>query len=101
MEDPVMIKIVVNMPVKKGLAEAFKQEAKELILKSAAEAGNIYYTLNESVENPGSFAIMECWKDQAAIEAHNATEHFTGILPKLSALCEAGLPVELYTEVEY
>ena len=63
-----MIKIVVNMPIKEGLAESFKATAKELVEKSAAEAGNIYYTLNESVENPGVFAIMECWKDQAAID---------------------------------
>ena len=96
-----MIKIVVNMPIKEGLAESFKATAKELVEKSAAEAGNIYYTLNESVENPGVFAIMECWKDQAAIDFHNATEHFTSILPKLVAMCDGDIPIMHYTEVSF
>ena len=96
-----MIKIVAKMLVKADKVEEFKATARELVEKSRAEEGNIFYSLNVSASDPRQLAFIECWKDQAAIEAHNATEHFTGILPKLSALCEAGLPVELYTEVEY
>lgn len=95
-----MIKIVAKMPVKKDKTEIFKATAKELIVKSAEEAGNISYTLNVSAENPCLFAIIECWKDQAAIDFHNNTEHFTGILPKLAELCDGDITIELFNEVE-
>jgi len=96
-----MIKIVAKMLVKADKVEEFKATAKELVEKSRAEAGNVFYSLNVSTTNPRLLASIECWKDQAAIDIHNATEHFTGILPKLGEMCEEGQPVDLFTEVEY
>ena len=96
-----MIKIVAKMLVKADKVEEFKATAKELVEKSRAEEGNIFYSLNVSTANPRLFAFIECWKDQAAIDTHNATEHFTGILPKLGEMCEEGQPVDLFTEIEY
>jgi len=96
-----MIKIVAKMLVKADKVEEFKATAKELVEKSRAEAGNVFYSLNMSTTNPRLLAFIECWKDQAAIDIHNATEHFTGILPKLGEMCEEGQPVDLFTEVEY
>ena len=96
-----MIKIVAKMLVKADRVEEFKATAKELVEKSRAEAGNVFYSLNVSTTNPRLLAFIECWKDQEAIDIHNATEHFTGILPKLGEMCEEGQPVDLFTEVEY
>ncbi len=96
-----MIKIVAKMLVRADMVEQFKATARELVEKSRAEEGNIFYSLNVSTKDPRLLAFIECWKDQAAIETHNATEHFTSILPKLGAMCEEGLPVDLFTEVEY
>jgi quinol monooxygenase YgiN len=96
-----MIKIVAKMPVKESEVETFKAAAKELVEKSAAEAGNVSYSLNVSTTDPCLFVIMECWKDQAAIDFHNQTEHFTTILPKLSALCEGDVSIELFNEIEF
>ena len=76
-----MIKIVAKMLVRADKVEEFKAVAKELVEKSRAEAGNVFYSLNVSTTN--------------------ATEHFTGILPKLGEMCEEGQPGELFTEVEY
>lgn len=95
-----MIKIVAKMPVKEGNVETFKAIAKELVAKSAAEEGNIYYTLNESTTTPNLLAFMECWKDQDAVNFHNNTEHFTTILPKLSALCSGEVSIDLFNEIE-
>ena len=96
-----MIKIVAKMLVKADKVEEFKATAQELVEKSNAEAGNIFYSLNVSTANPRLLAFIECWKDQEAIDIHNKTEHFTSILPKLGALFEEGQPVDLFTEVEY
>ena len=96
-----MIKIVAKLPVAEGKSEEFKQVAEELVEKSSAEEGNVFYTLNVSKQDPNLFAFMECWKDQAAIDHHNATEHFTGILPKLVAMCDGEVAIELYEEIAY
>ena len=94
-----MIKIVAKMKVKGSEIENFKALARELVEKSAAEAGNVSYSLNVSTTDPQQFAIIECWKDQAAIDFHNNTEHFTGILPKMAPLTEGEMTVELFSEV--
>ena len=96
-----MIKIVAKMLVKADKVEEFKALAKELVEKSRAEAGNVFYSLNVSTTNPRLLAFIECWKDREAIGLHNATEHFKGILPKLAEMCEEGQPADLFTEVEY
>ena len=47
-----MIKIVAKMFVKPECVEDFKAQAKELVQKSAAEEGNVSYTLNGSTSDP-------------------------------------------------
>jgi len=96
-----MIKIVAVMKVKAECVNTFKALAKELVEKSRAEEGNVSYSLNELIGDPTTLAFIEIWKDQAAIDTHNATEHFTGILPKLAELCESAEPVNLFMEVEF
>ena len=59
-----------------------------------------FYTLKQDTSDEQKFAFIECWKDEAAIETHGKTEHYTSILPKLSELCESTAPMELYREVE-
>ena len=96
-----MIKIVACMKVKAECLDTFKTLAKELVEKSRAEEGNVSYSLNELIGDPATLAFIEIWKDQAAIDTHNATEHFTSILPKLAALCESAQPANLFTEVGF
>ena len=95
-----MIKIVAKMHVKAGETENFRALAQDLIQKSLAEPGNGgAYSLNESLSDPQTLCFIEFWKDQAAIEAHNAPEHVTGTFPKLAALCDQEPVVELYKEL--
>ncbi|SEA88181.1 Quinol monooxygenase YgiN [Pseudobutyrivibrio sp. ACV-2] len=96
-----MLKVVAKLTVKKDKIEEFKKTAEELIKKSNAEEQNIFYTLNQSVEDEQKFAFIECWKDSDALKAHEASEHFTKIFPMLGELAEISAPVELYNEVEY
>ena len=96
-----MIKIVAKMLVKADQIETFKATAKELVEKSAAEAGNVSYSLNVSTADPRQFAIIECWKDQAAIDFHNNTPHFTTFLPQIGAMCEGDVSIELFNEIEF
>ena len=94
-----MIKIVAKNYVKPECVQLFKDTAKELIEKSRAEEGNIFYTLNVSKNDPNTLVFIEDWKDQAAIDFHNHTDHFLNILPKLAKLCNGEGDVELFDEV--
>ena len=94
-----MIKIVAKNYVKPECSEAFRETAKELIEKSCAEEGNIFYTLNVSKKDPNTFVFIEAWKDQAAIDFHNNSEHFTSIVPKLAKMCNREGDVELFDEI--
>jgi quinol monooxygenase YgiN len=96
-----MIKIVANMKVQPEKVAEFKATAKEIVEKSRAEAGNISYSLNQSTGDANTLAFIEIWKDQTALDTHNASEHFTRILPQLGAMCTEAPAIELYTEVEY
>ena len=44
-------------------------------------------------------AFLEEWKDEAAVEAHNATPHFTEICPALGAFLKEPMQVTTYTQV--
>lgn len=94
-----MIKIVAKNHVKPECVQAFKDAAKELIEKSRQEEGNIFYTLNVSKNNPNTLVFIEAWKDQAAIDFHNQTDHFTSIVPKLHQMCHEEGDVELFDEI--
>ena len=96
-----MIKIIARRVVRPENIEQYEALARELVEKSQAEAGNVSYTLNKSIADPRVHTFIEIWKDQAAIDAHNASEHFTRLVPRLGALVEQADPVELYTELTW
>lgn len=68
--------IVAKIEIKKAYREEFLSLAKGLVEASSSEDGNIFYVLNESIDNPELFFFIEQWKSQQAIEFHNKTEHF-------------------------
>ncbi|MDO5476921.1 MAG: antibiotic biosynthesis monooxygenase [Eubacteriales bacterium] len=94
-----MIKIFAKSLVKEECVDKYIELTKELVEKSRAEEGNIFYSINRSIKNDRIFAFMECWKDQAALDFHNATPHFTGIVPQLRELCEESYGAELFNEI--
>ena len=95
-----MIKVVAKLKVKSENLETFINLAKTLIEKSRAESGNISYTLNQHLAEPTTVAFIETWKDQEAIDIHNATEHYTTIFPKLMALSDPEILADFYAEIE-
>lgn len=93
-----MIKIVAKKLVKEGKVQEFKEIVGELVEKSLAEEGNVFYSINVSTKNPRMLAFIECWKDQEALDIHNATEHFRRIVPAINELCEES-SAEFFTDL--
>ena len=94
-----MIKIYAERTVKPENIEAYKKLGLQLVKASQAEEGCISYTLNQCLEDPCVFAFIETWKDRDAINYHNATEHFTTLVPQMGVLCSKKAPVKHFTEV--
>ena len=95
-----MIKIVSRRIIRPDCIERFQSLARELARASQKEPGCLGYTLNQSREDPCLHAFIECWADQAALDAHGASEHFRRIVPQFAALTEERPPVEFYAEIE-
>lgn len=95
-----MIRIIARSTIKEGKREEFLSLVKELVEKSRAEEGNVYYDLCEDINNPNVLTFIEAWKDQNAIQIHNASEHFTRIVPQTGELTvPEGGEVRFYTQV--
>jgi len=64
---------------------------KQLVAASLNDEGVIGYDILESVSRPGTMLIFETWKDQASLDVHSATPHFTTIVPQMQALGELSI----------
>ena len=93
-----MIKIVARHVIKPDCIEQFKDGTKTLVEKSCQEEGNIFYTINQSINDPKVFVMIECWEDIEAVKRHGATEHFKEAAA-LSVFFEEPLVIELFSEV--
>lgn len=93
-----MVRIVAEMKLKEGCKAKVLEMAKELIEKSQAEAGCIDYILFQDRTDENTVTFIEAWQDDAAIEIHNNSDHYTTIVPKLGECVEASI-VKLYDEL--
>lgn len=92
-----MISIVAKFKVKENEEQNFLNIVNELGVASRAEEGNIEYVLHKDMNDASVYCLIEKWKDQAAIDIHNNTPHFTSAVPKLGELAE--ITIDLYEEV--
>jgi quinol monooxygenase YgiN len=91
-----MIGIVATLKVQEGKGPDFEAVFVELAGKVRAnEPGNIFYQLTKSRTEPGTYKVLELYKDQAALDAHGQTEYFRAAGGKMGAFM-AGRP-----EIEY
>lgn len=75
-----------------GRGAEMKAALVQLAAATVQEPGNICYRLH-TTEDPDQFIIYEQWKNQAALDAHMATEHLQQFLAdeeKLLAAQPAG-----------
>ena len=74
-----MLGVVATIKVKPGMEQQFEAVAKELVAKvNANEPGCRLYALHRA-EAPQTYVFMERYTDQAAVEAHRATDYFKAL----------------------
>lgn len=83
-----MITIVAKCVLKPGKKQEFIAGVRDMIAGSRNEPGNISYTLCEDMDSENTVAFLEQWKDEAAIDEHNASAHFAAGLKVIQALSD-------------
>jgi quinol monooxygenase YgiN len=85
------IGIIATLRVQSGKEAEFEGVFAELAAAVAAnEPGNGYYKLFRT-DDAGVYKVLECYDDEAAVEAHRASDHFRTLGAKLGP-CMAGAP---------
>ena len=72
-----MIIIHAVLPIRPDARDDFLEAVTGLVEASNAEPGVLEYGLHESVETPDTFTMVERFVDQAAVDAHFGSAHFT------------------------
>ncbi|MGM0216338.1 putative quinol monooxygenase [Enterococcus sp. AZ109] len=78
-----MIIINVLLPVKEEKREEFLVFVEDLVNKSRKDEGAEFYDCLESLDTRNQFMIIENWRDQDAIDKHNATDHLKKFLAEI------------------
>lgn len=91
-----MIGVIATLRVQDGKSDEFERVFAELAAKvRASEPGNITYQLCRSRSEARTYKVLELYRDEDALKAHGASEHFKAAGPALGAVL-AGRP-----EIEY
>lgn len=94
-----MIHILATFSIPAENQADFVKLAKELVGETLKEAGNVSYDLVQGIADPTRFTFIEKWADQAAVDAHNASTHFTKLIPEMVKLASAAPEISLLKPV--
>jgi quinol monooxygenase YgiN len=95
-----MLGVVATIKVKAGMESQFEAVAKELVAKvNANEPGCRLYALHRG-EAPQTYVFMERYTDQAAVEAHRATDYFKALGRKMGEFMDGRPEILRLKEVE-
>lgn len=88
-----MIIIHAGMTIHPEKETVFLEEMNGLMKASQAEEGNVSYKLFKDAEKENAFLMVEVWKDEAAVQSHNASAHFQAFVAKAKDFLAAPLDV--------
>ena len=80
-----MLKVIAQDFIKPDAVDIVLPLYRQLVEQTRAEPLCIAYDLFEDQKDPGHFIFVEEWPDQAALDAHCQTEHFTRLVPLINA----------------
>lgn len=76
--------VVATLTAKPGHEAAVQAALEKMVPPSRAEAACSRYELHIDVEHAGRFVMIETWRDQAALTAHEATPHFLQLVQDIA-----------------
>ena len=94
-----MIHILASFKVKNDKLSDFISLCNELIKESRKEKGCISYRLQQNTEKENHLVFVEEWESNEAIKQHNASRHFTRIVPLLVEMCESAPIIQTFNKL--
>jgi len=89
--------IIAKLKVKPEKVKAFTEAAKEMIENSNKEAGCKSYQLYQDPYDNSRFVFVEEYKNQAAVDAHFASDYFKAFGPKMGELVAEPAKIKIVT----
>jgi autoinducer 2-degrading protein len=84
------IHIFAKWQVKEGQIDAVLNLLRDVVSKSTAEEGNLFYKAHQSESDSNTLVLFEGYRDNAALTAHRDSEHFqTLVVGMIVPLLEA------------
>ncbi|WP_343733366.1 putative quinol monooxygenase [Duganella sp.] len=80
--------VVATITAKQGNEALVREALEKIVPPSRAEAGCIRYDLHIDLGNHASFIMLEAWRDEAALAAHEATPHFQELVKTVGGKAE-------------
>ena len=95
-----MIGVIAVIRAKQGQEAEFERVFAEMTAQvKANEPGNLMYQLTRSRTEPRTYKVLEMYADQAALEAHGASEHYKAGGRQMRDLVEGRPEVEVLDAV--
>ncbi|WP_188540790.1 putative quinol monooxygenase [Paenibacillus segetis] len=91
-----MIIIHAYLKVNPEVEAEFLESVQELIESSRVEAGNVSYKLLKDTDQDNTYLMVEQWKDEEAVGAHNASSHFQAFVAKAPRYLTAPLHAQAF-----
>ena len=90
------LRVIARVKARPGKVDELLSVLSSLVEPTRKEPGCISYNLFQNNQDPTDFALIEEWKNNAALESHLATKHFKEVLVKLPSLVAAEPDIQRY-----
>lgn len=80
-----MLKVIAEDFIRPEALDIVRPLYQELVTLTRQEPLCLSYDLHVDRKDPGHFVFIETWPNQAALDAHCATEHFRRLVPQINA----------------
>ncbi len=91
-----MIKVVAKMSIAPENKDAAGALIEELVAATVQEEGCINYNFCQEAGSDNSYAILETWEGMAALGAHEKSEHFTRLIPRIAECVSGEISIEVF-----
>ncbi len=93
------VRVIARLVARPGKEDTLRSLLMGLIAPTRKESGCITYELLHKKGNSREFTFVEEWEDEAALEAHFATDHIKNALAKFPELLAEDLDLRKYVLV--
>lgn len=94
-----MIGVIATLRIKAEQVDAFRTHMAGMTRTvESQEQGNHFYR-GYATKDPQVFVALEAYRDRDALDAHGNSDHVAAVMPKVGAMLEGDVQVEILEQV--